>query len=159
MASMEVSEESGQSSEGTIIQIDFDEIENVQGSNEMIETSDVDCESLSSHEGSDFIDTKVPGLLHFQQPLQSDNLDFGNDEYWACFGAKVPAAEIVFMSQLTVAGCIIFCCLLNLSLQIGNSELWGILLSACAGYLLPSPSLEKTRKLINKKDSEVEISN
>lgn len=153
---MKSAEEAEQlSRESSIFQIDFDQFGNDQGEDDMIEAGREDCQSQNSSKGSDSIDTKAPGMMHFQQHLNRPNVDYEIDEYWDCFGAKVPPAEIIFMSQLAVAGIIIFCCLLNLSLQIGNSNLWGILLSACAGYLLPAPSLEKSRKLVNKKNPEI----
>ena len=45
----------------------------------------------------------------------------------------------LYLSQLAAIFVVICTCLINLSLGIEKTELWASLLSACIGYLLPTP--------------------
>jgi len=57
-----------------------------------------------------------------------------------------PKEEIVYLCQVILLYIVIITCIINLSIDNGNSNLWTALLSSSLGYMLPSPSLKK-RKL------------
>ena len=61
---------------------------------------------------------------------------------WNCFGYKFPREEVVYFSQIIIIYVVILFCLINLTLSIGESNLWVALLGSCLGYLLPQPSME-----------------
>jgi hypothetical protein len=52
---------------------------------------------------------------------------------------------IIYFSQLSVILVVIIFSGVNLSFRTSNSELWASLLSACLGYIMPSPSMEKKK--------------
>jgi hypothetical protein len=52
---------------------------------------------------------------------------------------------IVYFSQLSVVLIVIIFSVVNLSIGKSNTELWASLLSACLGYIMPSPSMEKIK--------------
>jgi hypothetical protein len=66
------------------------------------------------------------------------NLD--NDSSWHCFGREMPKMEVVFFFQIFIIFIVVMTCVINLSINNGNSNLWTALLSSCLGYILPSPS-------------------
>ncbi len=51
--------------------------------------------------------------------------------------------QIIYYCQIVVIYIIIITCLLNLSLSNDKDCVWSTLLSACIGYLLPPPKLDK----------------
>ena len=72
---------------------------------------------------------------HSISPLQTTK------SWWVC-GNELPRDEIVFFAQVIISYIVIVTCIVNLSLQNGDSNLWTALLSCTLGYLLPSPSLQ-----------------
>jgi len=66
-------------------------------------------------------------------------------ENWYVFGKTVPKQEAVFFSQIILLYIVAITCILNLSLTTENSTLWTALLSSSLGYILPSPSIKKTK--------------
>ena len=66
-----------------------------------------------------------------------------DSERWC---GKSPKREIVYFGQVIAIYIIIVACLVNLSITSGNDTLWASLLSACIGFLLPSPKLPKNIK-------------
>ena len=69
--------------------------------------------------------------------------DGDKSDKWHVLGSRVPKAEIVYFSQMTIVYIIILASVINLSIQNGSTELWISLLSSCIGYALPNPKLKK----------------
>lgn len=72
------------------------------------------------------------------------------NQEWNLFGYHIPKMEVVFFSQIFILYVVIITCLINLSLQNGDVELWCSFLSASIGYLLPNPSLKRDKIFIQK---------
>lgn len=66
------------------------------------------------------------------------------DTHWTLFGRKFPKSEAVFFSQVILIYIVVIACILNLSLNNGDSNLWTALLALSLGSALPNPSLKKT---------------
>ena len=64
--------------------------------------------------------------------------------WWVC-GSEVPRDEIVFFAQVIISYIVIITCIINLSLQNGDSSLFTTLLSLTLGYILPSPKLQSVK--------------
>lgn len=62
---------------------------------------------------------------------------------WNVFGSALPKSEIVFFCQIGIIYIVIISCIVNLTRQNGDSNLWSALLSGCLGYILPSPTIKK----------------
>lgn len=71
-------------------------------------------------------------------------------DVWNIFGYHVPKLEVVFLSQIIALYLLIISCLINLSIQNGNNELWCSLLSASIGYLLPNPSIKRDKIILQR---------
>ena len=66
-----------------------------------------------------------------------------SNESWTLLGKKVAKTETVFFSQIIIIYIVVITCIVNLSLEKGNSNLWTALLSSSLGYLLPNPKIKK----------------
>ena len=66
-----------------------------------------------------------------------------NSEDWRLFGTNVTRSEVVYISQVILIYIIVITCIVNLTIKVGDSNLWTALLSSCLGYLLPNPTLKK----------------
>jgi hypothetical protein len=73
-------------------------------------------------------------------PIESSKPN-SSDTVWNCSQKEC----IIYFSQLSVVLVVIIFSSVNLSLKSANSELWASLLSACLGYIMPSPSMEKKK--------------
>lgn len=71
-------------------------------------------------------------------------------EVWDIFGYSIPKMEVVFFSQIVALYIVIIACLINLSIGNEGKELWISLLSASIGYILPNPSIKKTKIIANR---------
>lgn len=69
---------------------------------------------------------------------------------WNILGKKLPQTEVVFFSQVILLYIVILTCIVNLSLNVENSNLWICLMSSCLGYLLPNPKIENGTKTGSK---------
>ena len=76
-----------------------------------------------------------------------------NFDSWRFFGRKLPRAELIYFSQIILIYIVIITCILNLSLQNNDSNLWTALLSSCLGYILPNPRLKREKIAINHIDA------
>lgn len=65
---------------------------------------------------------------------------------WNILGQRMPESEVVFISQVILVYTVIITCIVNLSLQKGDSSLWICLMSSCLGYLLPNPKIDTAEK-------------
>ena len=65
---------------------------------------------------------------------------------WYILGRKVAKSETVFFSQIIIVYIVVIICIVNLSLDRGNSNLWTALLSSSLGYLLPNPKIKSQPK-------------
>ena len=70
-------------------------------------------------------------------PLNS----FRPGESWISLGRR--KTDAVFFSQIIIIYIVVITCIINLSLEKGNSNLWTALLSSSLGYLLPNPKIKK----------------
>ena len=76
-------------------------------------------------------------------PFTKSEEDGDKSDKWHVLGSRVPRAELVYFSQITIVYIIIIASIVNLSVQNGSTELWISLLSSCIGYALPNPKLKK----------------
>ncbi len=67
------------------------------------------------------------------------------DAHWRIFGRNLPKSEIAFFCQIAVLYLVILTCIINLSIDNGDSNLWTALLSSSLGYILPNPSLKREK--------------
>ena len=51
----------------------------------------------------------------------------------------------VYISQIIILYVVILTCIVNLSMNVGNNELWVSLLSYSLGCILPSPKVRKNQ--------------
>ena len=56
--------------------------------------------------------------------------------------------EIEFLLKFSVPFLIIIASLINITFNMGNRELWILLLCTCMAYLMPSPEVRKSIKNI-----------
>ena len=77
--------------------------------------------------------------------VQSISRSASKSESWGLFGRRVSKTETVFFSQIIIIYIVIVTCIINLSLERGNSNLWTSLLSSSLGYLLPNPKIKSKR--------------
>ena len=68
---------------------------------------------------------------------------------WQVLGVKVPKNEVVYLTQILGLYTIIITSIVNLSIHQEHREVWIGLLSSCLGFLLPNPSLKKSRVVLN----------
>jgi hypothetical protein len=66
---------------------------------------------------------------------------------WCLSGHSVRKSQIVFFAQVILVYIVVISSIVNLSLNIGDKDVWIILLGSAVGYLLPSPSLKHDRIL------------
>ena len=59
-------------------------------------------------------------------------------------GRKLRRWQVLFIAQIIIIYMVIICCLINLSLDNGKTELWVSLLSYSLGCMLPTPKIKKT---------------
>ena len=79
------------------------------------------------------------------QPRTQDTANHRATKWWWVCGSELPRDEIVFFAQVVISYIVIVTCIINLSLQNGDSNLWTALLSCTLGYLLPAPSLQSIK--------------
>ena len=60
-------------------------------------------------------------------------------------GRSVSKSEVVFCTQVILLYIVVLTCIVNLSIQNGDSNLWTVLLSSSLGYILPNPTLKKKK--------------
>ena len=63
-------------------------------------------------------------------------------ESWTLFGRKTQRSKLEWLAQVLVLYILILTCLVNITLNNGNRELWSTLLGSSIGYLLPSPRMK-----------------
>lgn len=79
--------------------------------------------------------------------LKTDSkMEVSRRDSWKVCGYGMNKSQVVYFSQIIIIYIIIITCILNLSLNNGDSNLWTALLSCCIGYILPSPKIKKTKK-------------
>jgi hypothetical protein len=107
-------------------------------------TSDIDQETIdivTSPEhvfNSDQVDNT--SVIHNTPDSQ---LAISYSHQWLCCGRILPRGELVFFTQVFIVYVIIIVSIINLSLSIGDSNLWIGLLSLSLGYLLPGPNIKE----------------
>ena len=78
------------------------------------------------------------------------NCSYNSIKHWKVFGHNIPKAEVVFFSQTIILYILIISCLINLSFGIGDQTIFTSILCSSVGYMLPSPSIQKSGKIIEK---------
>ena len=66
---------------------------------------------------------------------------------WRFCGHPFKQSQVVYFSQIIILYIIIITCIINLSINNGNSNLWTALLSSSIGYILPSPKIKNNKKI------------
>ena len=62
---------------------------------------------------------------------------------WKMFGHDVPRSEVVYICQMIIITGVIISCIVNLSMQNGNAEMWVSFFGYAFGAMLPPPKLKK----------------
>jgi hypothetical protein len=65
-------------------------------------------------------------------------------------GNPIPKVEVVFFTQIIIIYIVIVTCIVNLSIGNGDSNLWTALLSSSLGYLLPNPTVKRSKLVLNR---------
>ena len=86
------------------------------------------------------VDDEPTDLIH-------DRVSHTSSTTWKWCGENIPRNEIVFFVQVIFAFTIIIACIVHLALKDDNSEFWMVMLSACMGYIMPSPSMKLPSKV------------
>ena len=68
-----------------------------------------------------------------------------DSDSWRFLGKPVSKSEVVFCTQVILLYIVVITCIVNLSIQNGDSNLWTALLSSSLGYILPNPTLKKKK--------------
>lgn len=63
------------------------------------------------------------------------------------YGVGRPEA-ILFAVQIIIILLVVIVSLVNLTLEIGQLNLWTVLLTSCLGYILPNPKLKSVSEAI-----------
>jgi len=67
-------------------------------------------------------------------------------EQWYCLSNESrPKAQVVFICQIILIYIIILTSVVNLSINNGDKTLWCTLLASCLGYILPNPSIKRSK--------------
>ena len=61
---------------------------------------------------------------------------------WCCSESHLPRSGIVYLCQVLLILSIGLVSIFNLTNQLGDQQLWLVLLCSCMGYLLPNPSMK-----------------
>jgi len=69
-----------------------------------------------------------------------------NSDRWNVFGEEVPRSQFVYICQMIIISIIIVTCIVNLSCNNGNAEMWVSFFGCAFGAMLPPPKIKKTQK-------------
>ena len=120
-----------------------DVIINIEGSTPP-PISDIDNETIdiviSPEHTSDSDQVDNTSVL---RDIPDSQLEISSSHQWLCCGRILPRGELVFFTQVFIVYVIIIVSIINLSLSIGDSNLWIGLLSLSLGYLLPGPNIKE----------------
>ena len=64
---------------------------------------------------------------------------------WKLCGSRIPRPEVVYFSQVIIIYITVITCIINLSINNSNNELWIALMGSCLGYILPNPSIGRKK--------------
>ena len=73
-----------------------------------------------------------------------------NTVNWKVFGQNIPRSEVVFISQMLIISVVIISCIINLSVQNGNPEMWVSFFGLAFGAMLPPPKLKRTKNISHR---------
>ena len=62
-----------------------------------------------------------------------------------------PPDVLLFGAQVLTIFCVVLAALINLSFNIGNQQIWTVILTGSLGYLMPNPKI----KVINRGDRRI----
>ena len=68
------------------------------------------------------------------------------EEVWTLFGRRTQRTKVVYLCQIAILYIIIITCLVNITRESPNLNLWSTLLASSIGYLLPNPKIKADRK-------------
>ena len=74
---------------------------------------------------------------------------------WKWCGTLCPSQEIVFFAQITLIFIVVIAAVVNLALGTGRAEYWAGTMSACLGYILPSPTMDLRRRTVTALETPV----
>lgn len=96
----------------------------------------------------------------FIRSSASSDIGSHHSQTWNLFGEKLPRSEVVYFCQVTIIAIVIIACIVNLSLQNGNSEMWVSFFGYAFGALLPPPNIKSLGgKLVSSKAKHPSHSN
>lgn len=61
-------------------------------------------------------------------------------------GGRCVSQEVIFFAQIALIFIIVVASIINLALETGRPEYWAGTMSACLGYILPTPSISFKRE-------------
>ena len=96
------------------------------------------------------LDSLSSSVSQQEEPIAVESVETASErsavtEPWTLFGRKTQRSKVEWLSQVIILYVLILCCLVNITLESKNLNLWCTLLASSIGYLLPSPRL-KNRK-------------
>ena len=72
---------------------------------------------------------------------------------WKWCGTLCPSQEIIFFAQITLIFIVVIASVVNLALGTGRAEYWAGTMSACLGYILPSPTVHLKRRNVTEAET------
>jgi hypothetical protein len=68
-------------------------------------------------------------------------------------GGDCPSQEVIFFAQITCIFIVVISSIVNLALSTGRTEFWAGTMSACLGYIMPSPAISFKKKIDFEEDT------
>lgn len=81
--------------------------------------------------------------------MSSQSADVKSASVFSAFSHRSKVVEIVSICQIAAIFCVIFACIINLSIGDDKSVLWSSLLSGSLGYLLPAPKVKRNVRVLS----------
>ena len=82
-------------------------------------------------------------MLQINEHVSHEDVNSNQSLSWKIFGYDVPRSEVVFICQMLIISGVIISCIVNLSMNNGNSEMWVSFFGYAFGAMLPPPKLRK----------------
>ena len=104
---------------------------------------------MTSHSSPHILDTQQEGehvnMLRITDDLNNEDSASNTNQTvnWKLFGHNIPRSEVVFICQMIIIAVVILSCIINLSLNNGNSEMWVSFFGYAFGAMLPPPKLKR----------------
>ena len=92
---------------------------------------------------------QITDEIHHEDSASNTN----NTVTWKVFGHNIPRSEVVFITQMIIITLVIISCIINLSVQNGNPEMWVSFFGLAFGAMLPPPKLKRAKHITSSQRS------